>query len=103
MTLRANNDALVMPGRRTLSMRLKHRLCWLVLVASLGLPGCASIEHGRYGVSRLALTGMHDMQESQLRDCLITQRRSRVVLRLGAVVPRCQKPPFESSPPEVAL
>jgi outer membrane translocation and assembly module TamA len=46
---------------------------------------------------------MHDMQEAQLRDCLITQERRRVTLRLGAVVPRCQKPPFDSAPPEVAL
>jgi translocation and assembly module TamA len=110
MRLRANEDSLVMPGRRATSSwlklsRRKHRVRARSLLVALlsGLPGCASIEHGRYGVSGLELTGMRDMQEAQLRDCLITQPRRRVTLRLGAVVPRCQKPPFDSAPPEVAL
>jgi translocation and assembly module TamA len=110
MAVRANTDARMAPGRRTSGARLKHllRTCsvlalLLIGLLLIGLPGCASIEKGRYGVSTLELSGMDEMHSQQLRDCLLTRQRKSVTLRLGAVVPNCQKPPFDSAPPELSL
>jgi outer membrane translocation and assembly module TamA len=68
-----------------------------------GLPGCASIEPGRYGVSSLEFAGMQQMRSQSLRECLLTRERHAVALRLGATVPRCSEPPFSSADPELQL
>lgn len=67
------------------------------------LAACASIEPGRYGVSRLTLSGMDQMQPQPLRECLVTRERKSVSLRLGVRAPKCDQPPFEWSAPELRL
>jgi outer membrane translocation and assembly module TamA len=75
-----------------------------VATALVGLlTACASLEAGRYGVSRLTLSGMDQMQPQPLRECLVTHERKRVTLRLGVKPPKCDEPPFERSAPELRL
>jgi outer membrane protein assembly factor BamA len=68
-----------------------------------GLPGCASIEPGRYGVASLDFAGMQQMRPESLRDCLLTRERHALTLRLGASTPRCSQPPFGSADPRLQL
>lgn len=73
-------------------------------IALLGvLAGCASIESGRFGVSRLSLSGMDQMHSQSLEECLVTRERKSVTLRLGVRSPKCGKPPFDRAPPELRL
>ena len=73
------------------------------LLCLAGSSGCASIERGRYAVSRLELQGMRQLRPESLRECLLTRERDRLTIRLGAATATCSEPPFSSAPPEVKL
>jgi translocation and assembly module TamA len=83
----------------------KH--CGAITIAILllfgTLPGCASVERGRYAVSRLQIEGMRQMRAESLRECLLTRERDKFKLRLGAFAPTCNQPPFTSVLPELKL
>jgi outer membrane translocation and assembly module TamA len=91
-------------GRRS---RVSWAGLWVLTLGMLvvlgGPVGCASIEPGRYAVSRLEIDGMQQMSSASLRECLVTRQRDRVTLRIGGATPECNSPPFDSSRPEVAL
>jgi outer membrane translocation and assembly module TamA len=75
---------------------------WVVL-AWLGLLGCASVERGRYGVDSLRVEGMHALSASALSACLLTRERDSFALVLGVSQPSCGRPPFDSSSPTLRL
>jgi outer membrane translocation and assembly module TamA len=92
------------PAYRSVSCRRLRRASGAALLLSLvGPPGCASIEHGRHAVSRLELSGMQQMRPESLRQCLLTQERERLTIRLGAFAATCSEPPFTTAPPELKL
>lgn len=63
----------------------------------LVLAGCATIPQGRYGVARLRLRGVDELDGRALRACLATKERARVELNLGAsAAPSCGEPPFDA-------
>lgn len=67
------------------------------------VAACASIEKGRFGVSRLSLAGMSQMQPQPLRECLVTRERQSFTIRWGVRSPKCDEPPFHWSAPELRL
>lgn len=73
------------------------------LCACLWLCGCASIPRGTYGVEELTIEGADQLAEGAIKRCLLTMERDRFGLTLGFASPDCQAPPFDSSPPEIAL
>lgn len=76
----------------------------LSFVAALaGVIGCAGIDRGQYGVSRLDFQGMEQMHERALERCLLTVERESFEIPLGLSASECNEPPFDSSPPRVAL
>jgi outer membrane translocation and assembly module TamA len=92
------------PRRSRVSFRAELWAIVLSVGVVLGAQsGCASIEQGRYAVSRLELDGMQQMASASLRECLVTRQRHRVTLRVGGFAPECKTPPFDSTAPEVAL
>jgi translocation and assembly module TamA len=46
---------------------------------------------------------MQQVREESLLDCLSTRERDRFTIRVGALAPVCNQPPFTSAPPELAL
>ena len=90
--------------QQSVSCRRIRSAIGTTLLLCLGGPfGCASIERGRYAVSRLELDGMRQMRPESLRECLLTRERDRLTIRLGAATATCSEPPFSSAPPEVKL
>ena len=76
----------------------RGRIRTLLFAAILGslIAGCASIPEGRYGVARLAIEGVEQMDEAALRACLATRERPRFGLNLGTTsAPQCGQPPFD--------
>ncbi len=75
-----------------------HRTTALALLA-LPLVACASIPADRYGIARLELEGVREMDERALRACLATTERDRFSIDFGGRgEPRCGAPPFEDAP-----
>ncbi|MCB9615700.1 MAG: BamA/TamA family outer membrane protein [Sandaracinus sp.] len=69
------------------------------LAAILGLLGaCASIPADRYGIARIELEGVEEMDERALRACLASEERDRFSIDFsGRGDPSCGTPPFEDS------
>lgn len=76
--------------------------CIQSLAAILAL-GCASVEHGRYGVSSIEVEGVKALDEQALEACLVTLERPHFELKLGVSSPTCNQPPFDSSAPALRL
>ncbi len=79
--------------------RAPSLLGWLVgwLVAGAAIAGCATIPHGRYGVSDVEIRGMEHLDEAALRACLGTRERSQFGVDLGASSDlTCGTPPFDA-------
>ena len=71
------------------------RLLTAALLALL-VAGCAKIPEDRYGVRRVHIEGMEDLDEYALRACLATQERENFTIDLGATSePDCGAPPFD--------
>lgn len=68
-----------------------------------GLPHCASVERGRFGISRLQIDGMRQMSDRSLRACLLTREREAFTLRVGGFSSSCNEPPFSSRLPALKL
>jgi outer membrane translocation and assembly module TamA len=68
-----------------------------------GLPRCASVERGRYGISRLQIDGMRQMSDDALRACLLTRERDAFTLRIGGFTNTCNQPPFTPGLPTLKL
>jgi outer membrane protein assembly factor BamA len=67
-------------------------------VACCVVSGCASIPKHDAGVSKLDVTGMHQLDEAALKVCLATQARERAGLTLGvAGDAECGVPPFDAT------
>jgi outer membrane translocation and assembly module TamA len=105
MVARPSNFEPSSPGRpQSVACRLLRSAIGAILLLCLGgSPGCASIERGRYAVTRLELQGMQQMRPESLRECLLTRERERLTIRLGAATATCSEPPFSSAPPELKL
>lgn len=74
------------------------RLALLVGAWTALLAGCAEVPAERYGISRLALEGVEEMDPRALRACLATAQRERFDLNFGRTTePTCNQPPFEST------
>jgi len=91
------------------TIRIKHELSTaltgLLFMFSVvaWLPACASVEKGRYGVSKFRVEGADEMDRKAVEACLITREREHFSLVLGLGEPTCGKPPFESSSPTLRL
>ena len=73
------------------------RVPWF-LVALVTLGGCAEVPADRYGVGRLHLEGVEEMDEYALRACLATAQRERFDLNLGrSTEPACNEAPFDAT------
>ncbi len=60
--------------------------------------GCAEVPAERYGIGRLTLEGVEDMDPRALRACLATSQRERFDINFGRTTePTCNQPPFEST------
>lgn len=68
-----------------------------------GLPRCASVERGHYGISRLQIDGMRQMSDDALRACLLTRERDAFTLRIGGFTNTCNQPPFTPGLPTLKL
>src|SRR5688572_8116917 len=77
----------------------------MLIALGLGLGGlqCASVERGRYGISRLQIDGMRQMSDRSLRACLLTREREAFTLRVGGFTSTCNEPPFTSRLPALRL
>lgn len=73
-------------------------LRWLVAAfAALLLVGCAEIPKDGYGVARLRLRGVEEVDRAALRACLATRERDQFGPDLGlATDPTCGEPPFDA-------
>ena len=101
---RAPTDSRSIPELRARIVGWRPLLFVVWLTSMLGgLPGCASIERGRYGISSLEFAGMQQLRSEPLRECLLTRERHSVTLRLGASTPQCSEPPFTSADPQIRL
>jgi outer membrane translocation and assembly module TamA len=82
--------------REHTNARVRRR--WLAtwwLAPAVLLTACASIPADRYGVARLELEGVEEMDERALRACLATTERERFSVDFGARgEPSCGAPPF---------
>lgn len=74
-----------------------------LVLALVGLLGCASVERGRYGVDSVRVEGMHALSSSALSACLLTRERDSFALVLGVSQPTCGRAPFDSSSPTLRL
>lgn len=73
--------------------RPSSALCVLGLLGSLA--ACASVPKGRYGVRRIKVEGMRELDPESLKACLATTERNYVGLTLGrSADPSCGRPPF---------
>ena len=74
------------------------RAALLLFALVLGASACAEVPADRYGVGRLHLEGVEDLDEYALRACLATAQRERFDVNLGrATEPPCNEPPFDST------
>ncbi len=80
-------------------MRAHAHPVWALSVLPLLVAvGCASVPKHEYGVERLRITGMQDLDERSLLACLATRERARVSLGLAALRdPVCGDPPFRAA------
>lgn len=75
----------------------------LLVLWAASLASCASVEHGRYGVTSLDFEGVDQLDERALDACLITRERGHFGVRLGLRGPACGRPPFDASAPTLRL
>jgi len=69
----------------------------LLAVALASAMGCEHVPANRYGVQRLRLHGVEDMDTASLAACLATRERPAFGINLGtSSVPSCGVPPFDS-------
>lgn len=70
---------------------------WAVSVSiALFVGGCASIPADRYGVARLRLEGMEELDPEALRACLATSERDAFGINFGTSTElACGEPPFD--------
>ncbi len=69
---------------------------WAVVVSLALLAGCQNIPSDRYGVARLRLVGMEDLDPEALRACLATTERESFALNFGTSTDlTCGEPPFD--------
>jgi translocation and assembly module TamA len=73
------------------------------LLSLLVLGGCATVPKGQYRVTDIDWVGVEELSDEAIEACLVTRERERVVFRLGMGVGKCGEPPFDSSPPKIAL
>jgi len=73
------------------------------LLGLFALTGCATFPKGQYTVDDVDLVGVEEMSEEAIEACLVTREHERVVFRLGMGAGSCGDPPFDSSPPKIAL
>ncbi len=78
---------------------------WLTLAAALLLAmACETIPADRYGIARLRIEGMEQMDARALAGCLASQERAREGIALGAPgSPSCGEPPFDTDRAEIHL
>ncbi|MFZ1864071.1 MAG: BamA/TamA family outer membrane protein [Polyangiales bacterium] len=66
-------------------------ICLLLVLAS----GCKTIPEDAYGIDRIRLSGMEELDPAALKACLATQARERVTISFGTSAdPQCGVPPF---------
>lgn len=66
-------------------------------VCAVCFGGCATIPDGRYGVDRLELRGVEQLDVFALRACLATKERPSLSIDLSrAPAPSCGEPPFDA-------
>lgn len=79
--------------------RVKVALGVALVGVALAASGCASIPADRYGVARLELEGVEEMDARALQACLATTERDRLSIDFGGRGdPSCGAPPFEDAP-----
>lgn len=79
--------------------RVKVALGVALVGVALAVSGCASIPADRYGVARLELEGVEEMDARALQACLATTERDRLSIDFGGRGdPSCGAPPFEDAP-----
>ena len=67
-------------------------ICLLLVLAS----GCKTIPEDAYGIDRIRLSGMNQLDPEALKACLATQARERVTISFGTSAdPQCGVPPFK--------
>jgi outer membrane protein assembly factor BamA len=67
-------------------------ICVLLVLAS----GCKKIPEDAYGIDRIRLSGMEQLDPEALKACLATQERERVTISFGtSAEPECGVPPFD--------
>ncbi|MGD8607668.1 MAG: BamA/TamA family outer membrane protein [Myxococcales bacterium] len=67
-------------------------ICVLLVLAS----GCKKIPEDAYGIDRIRLSGMQQLDPEALKACLATQERERVTISFGTSAdPECGVPPFD--------
>jgi outer membrane protein assembly factor BamA len=81
----------------------RERLQSIFVLALVGFLGCASIPKRQYGVEKIEWVGVEQMDSEAIASCLATRERESVTLRLSLSSPECGSPPFDSSPPSLAL
>lgn len=72
---------------------------WLLPLVALAMfmAACATIPKGRYGVARLRLHGVEQMDPFALRACLATRERDELSINLSKdPAPTCGEPPFDA-------
>jgi outer membrane translocation and assembly module TamA len=76
---------------------LRSWLVPLVAVAGSAVAACATIPKGRYGVDKLELEGVSQLDPFALRACLATRERDRLSIDLSKEpAPTCGEPPFDA-------
>lgn len=72
-------------------------LTLLLALANLSLAACATIPRGRYGVDKLELRGVKQLDPYALRACLATRQRDTLSIDLSKEpAPTCGEPPFDA-------
>jgi outer membrane protein insertion porin family/translocation and assembly module TamA len=67
-------------------------ICLLLVLAS----GCKTIPEDAYGIDRIRLSGMEQLDPEALKACLATQERERITIAFGTSAdPKCDVPPFD--------
>jgi len=68
-----------------------------LVLASLAITACATIPRGRYGVDKLELKGVKELDPYALRACLATRERATLSIDLSKEpAPTCSEPPFDA-------
>ena len=77
---------------------------WLLPLCLLLAAGCETIPEDRYGIVRLRMEGMEQMDARALTGCLASQERHRTGVALGVPgSPSCGEPPFDTDRVEIHL